>query len=96
MKVSYGLPSATYNIVLSKDDLVKLIDTGRINVFARDLPCTTSRAVYNREKRELETLDRKEVTNNLRFRLEDDVADIHEGEYSVQFLAIRLEVKNDV
>lgn len=95
MKAYYALPSGTYNIALSRDELVELVKTGRVNVSAYHIPCETGRAIYNSEKKILETLDRKEVSNRLMFRLNDKVADTESGDYGVQFLAIRLEETND-
>lgn len=91
MKASFMLPSATYNLVLSKDELKKLVDTGYILIQPSREPCTTGRAVWRHELGKMETLDRKSVYNNLRFNLDKPVADIEGGDLPVQFLNIIVE-----
>lgn len=89
------LPSCNYNVVLSEEDLQTLLTKGRISgiVTRGDIPCITGRAIWNEEKKDLETLDEKSVPNNLRFFLEEDVADLEGGDWPVQFLTINLERK---
>lgn len=92
MKASFMLPSATYNIVLSKEDLERLLEKGYVSAIVnKNMPCTTGRAVWNQEKETLETLDRKEIWNNLRFNLHSDVADIKADEWAVQYLNILID-----
>lgn len=91
MKASYMLPSGTYNLMLSKDDLQKLLKTGLLSIRISRCPCVTGRAVWNPEKEDLETLDRKEIFNNLCFCLDETVADVEEGFHNVQFLNIHIE-----
>lgn len=91
MKAYYGLPSGTYTITLSKDDLAKLVTTGHTSIFISGVPCETGRAVYNKEKNAMETFDRKEISNDLRFYLKDGVADLQGGISRVQFLSIHIE-----
>ena len=97
MKASYTLPSGTYSLILSKEDLRILIDTGRLCCckMAYDIPCTTSRTVYNPKTKTLDVLDKKEVFNDLRFFLDAPVADLSGGVRGVQFLNIYLEKEND-
>lgn len=92
MNASFGLPSCTYCITLSKEDLERLLETGYITgLVHKDIPCTTSRLVWNGEKSDFDILDRKTISNRLGFTLEEDVADIEGGPWHVQFLSIRLD-----
>lgn len=91
MKASYMLPSGTYNIFLSKEELQRLAYTGRLVTFTGDIKCTTGRAVWRPEENKMETLDKKEISNNLRFYLDEPVADIEGGDCYVQFLNIHVE-----
>lgn len=92
MKSSYMLPSGTYNLILSKEDLCELLNKGRISYhIGHDIPCVTGRAIYDSNKKEMLVLDKKEIYNDLRFRLEEPVADIKEGFNNVQFLNIHIE-----
>lgn len=92
MKSSFMLPSCTYNIYLSPDDLNQLLTTGRVSVDPlRNFPCRTGRAVYDVEKQTFKTLDGKHIPNNLRFYLNENVADIEGGDWHIQFLNIMIE-----
>ena len=91
MKASFGLPSCTYNITLSRDELKRLLETGLITVHPYKVPCTTSRLVWNSDKNNFTTMDRKTINNNLRFLLDEPVADIEDLDWHVQFLTITLE-----
>ena len=91
MKASYMLPSGTYNLLLSKDELQQLIDTGRLVTVTRHTKCTTGRAVWRPEENKMETLDKKEISNNLHFYLDEPVADIKGGDCHIQFLNIHVE-----
>lgn len=95
MKVYCSLPSGTYNITLSRDELVELVTTGCINAFAYRVPCEAGRVVYDGGKKTFATLDRKEVPNHLMFRLSNRTADMEVGDYGVQYLTIRLEGANN-
>ena len=91
MRASFMLPSCNYNIHLSREDLTRLLETGHIGVLVyRDVPCKTGRGIIS-EDRSFKTLDRKTIPNNLRFYLEEDVADIEGGDWHVQFLTINLD-----
>ena len=90
MKTSYMLPSGTYNIKLSGEDLQKLLQTGILSLRLSRIPCVTGRGVYDHEKKDLVTLDKKEVFNDLRFHLDEPVADLEGGIWTVQFLNILL------
>lgn len=93
MKSYFALPSCTYTVSLSKDELKQLLETGFISSVRpiQSVPCCTSRAVYDDENKNFKSLDRKQIPNNLCFKLEEDVADIEGGEWHVQFLNIRIE-----
>ena len=83
MKCHFALPSCTYTISLSKEDLECLLKTGLTSSVRpiQSIPCTTSRAVYDRENNTFKALDRKQILNNLRFKLDEDVADIEGGDW---------------
>lgn len=94
MIAGFMLPSCNYNIVLSEEDLQTLLTKGSICVTPdKNFPCITGRAIWNEKTKDLETLDEKSVPNNLRFFLEEDVADLEGGDWHVQFLTINLERK---
>lgn len=93
MKASYMVPSGTYNLILSKEDLIKLLEKGCVSVtVGRDVPCNTGRGIYDFEKHKMITLDKKEVYNDLRFCLHEPLADIEGGFHNVQFLNIHLDM----
>lgn len=91
MKMHFGLPSGNYNIVLNKDDLEQLLSKGILCISVGRTTCTTDRACINRNGDGLNFLDEKEVYNDLRFYLEEPVADLKSGDWSVQFLDIILD-----
>ena len=91
MKTGFALPSCSYNIVLSKEDLNELIDKGHAVLAVTKTPCTSSRAVWNDEKKTMESIDKKAVPNSLLFYLKEDVADCNKGDYPVQFINIIVE-----
>jgi hypothetical protein len=91
MKIGFGLPSGTYNLVLSKEDLVALLSTGCVSVHLNRVPCVTARAVYSGETETMELLDKKAVENDLRFHLAEPLADVVGGDHHVQFLNIHLD-----
>ena len=90
MKSSFNIPSCTYNIILSKEDLELLTTSSYVGCEISRIPCTSSRGIIDGERR-FESLDRKQVENDLRFNLTKQVADIKENEWGVQFLNIMLE-----
>lgn len=90
MKTSYMLPSGTYSIKLSEEDLQKLLSTGILNLRLSRIPCVTGRGVYDSEKKAIATLDKKEVFNDLSFHLDEPVADLEGGFWPVQFMNIVL------
>lgn len=93
MKVSYCLPSGNYNILLSDEELHQLLQTGCVTIQMGRVPCTTNRAVWNPEKKDMEILDKKPISNNLWFHTDEPVADIEAGDHNVQFLCINIERK---
>ena len=86
MRASYMMPSGTYNLFLSREDLARLLEKGCISITVGRTPCVTGRGIYDPEKKDLVTLDKKEIYNDLRFLLTEPVADIEGGLYNVQFL----------
>lgn len=91
MKASYCLPSGNYNILLSKEELDQLLKKGHITIHMSRVPCTTSRAIFNGEKGEMEIHDKKEIFNCVLFHTDEPVADIEAGNHYVQFLCINIE-----
>lgn len=91
MKVSYMLPSGTYNIILNKEELNRLIGQGSVHMHTGRIPCKTGRACYVEEHNDMVTLDKKEIFNGLCFELTEPVNDIEEGVHNVQFVNIIVE-----
>lgn len=91
MKASYLLPTGTYNIFITRDELERL-SNGKVirSMPYMDEPCVVNRFVYDHDKNEMRGLDPKEVPNYLMFRLDEDVADIEAGLCRIQYLNIRL------
>ena len=90
MKASYLLPSGTYNLILTAEDIAKLLDAGRVTIQMSRTPCVTARAVWDSEKKDIVRKDNKVIFNDLRFRLNDPVDDMGPGTYNVQYLNIIL------
>lgn len=88
MKTSFVLPSCDYNIGITKDELQQLLDTGYLTVTVSKTPCKSTRIVYNGT--DFEAHDDKDVHNNLCFHLDENVADMEDGYYCVQFLRIHI------
>ena len=99
MKANFMLPSGSYNVALSEKDIQRLLKSGILSLRLSRIPCVTGRAVYDPKKKDLVTLDKKEVCNNLQFQLDEPVADLDGGFWPVQFMNIVLthekEEKND-
>lgn len=93
MKTSYRLPTGTYNLILNREDIIRLKDTGGLTIFVGKTPCATSRLVWDSEQKDLVTRDEKEIINDLCFRLHDPVDDIGPGVYNVQYINIILDKK---
>ena len=91
MKIHFGLPSCNYNIVLNKEDLEQLLSKGSLCIHVSRVGCTTSRACVNKEGNGLDILDKKEVYNDLRFYLDEPIADLEGGDWCVQYLDIILD-----
>lgn len=91
MRASYMLPSGTYNLILSEENLEQLLFTGRLVVHTNGTPCTTANAVWNPDTKRLETVDKKEAVNDLRFCTNETVQDIRDSFPPVQFLNIVVE-----
>lgn len=90
MKASYMLPSGTYNLILSPDDLQILLCTGRLTVgrVAYEIPCVTGRARWDKENNVMKYSEKQDVINDLRFMLHEPVDDIEPGPNNIQFLNI--------
>lgn len=94
MRASYCLPSGNYNVLLSDEELNELLKNGHITIHMSQVPCATSRAVFNKEKGEMEICDKKEIANSIFFRTDEPIADIAAGDHYIQFLCINIE-RND-
>ena len=91
MKTHYGLPSGDYNIILSKDELEQIMTKGSVSMRLSRTSCTTSRAVLNEDVTGLDFLDKKEVSNDLSFNLDEPVADIDSGYHNIQYINMILD-----
>ena len=90
MKTRYWLPSGDYNIILTKDELAKLVENGRLNMTTGRTECTSGRYYFDGES--MQHAWKKEVFNELFFNLnEDDVESKDSGIHYVQFLNIIVE-----
>jgi len=94
MKSSFNLPSCTYNIILSKEDLDLLNTAKYVGVAVSRVSCVSSRGIID-EKNHFQSLDTKQVPNNLRFDLTKQIADMKPDDWSVQFLNIILEEEHE-
>lgn len=90
MKSSFMLPSCNYNIGISKAELETLMSKGHLMTVISKTPCITGRAVMNENGTGLETIDKKPIYNDLRFCVEEDVADLPASDWGVQFLTINV------
>ena len=95
MKAGFMLPSGNYNICISKAELEILMTKGHLMMTVSKTPCVTGRAVMNEAGTGLETIDKKPIYNDLKFCLEEDVADLHGGDWGVQFLTINVLPEED-
>lgn len=95
MKASYCLPSGNYNILLSNEELRELLEYGHVTIHMSRTPCTTSRAIFDDNRGEMEIRDKKKVYNCLFFHTEEPVADIEAGDHNVQFLCINIEKQEE-
>lgn len=92
MKTNYWLPSGDYNIVLTKEELAKLIETGSLQITTGRTECTAGRYYFNGE--DLVPAWKTDVFNCLLMYLdEEDVGKEDAGEHYVQFLNIRVEME---
>lgn len=91
MKAAFRLPSGNYNITISKEEFNQLLEKGNISARVSKMICTTGRGVINKNGDGLETLDKKEIHNDLRFFLSEPVADLNGGDWCVQFINISVE-----
>lgn len=91
MKAYFGLPSGTYNLILTMDDLHRLLTDGSIAIRTSTVPCKTSRMVFDQEKKDFVELDEREVWNHLKFHTAENVSDIEAGDHYIQFMHIIVE-----
>lgn len=91
MKASFMLPSCDYNIGLTKEELERLVSKGYVTMRVSRTPCTTGRGVINEAGNGMETIDKHQIPNDLRFEVDGPVADLDGGDCSVQFLTIYLD-----
>ena len=89
MKTYFGLPSGTYNIQLTKEELNHLIETGLLTMHVGRTDCKTDRCVATKTG-SMKVVDQKDIYNDLRFNLKEPVDDIEEGDYPVQFVVFRV------
>lgn len=93
MKTSFNIPSCTYNIILSKEDLDLLNTAKYVGLKVSRTPCVSSRGVIDGDNH-FQSLDTKQVQNNLRFDLTKQIADMKPDDWSVQFVNIILDDKS--
>lgn len=91
MRSSFNLPSATYNLILTKEELNSLLEKGYVGCVVKRVPCITQRQVWNGDDKKFEAIARKETENNLRFYVDGELADCGDKEWGVQFLNIVVE-----
>ena len=89
MRTGFILPSCNYNIHISKVELEQLLETGHLSAVISHTPCRTGRYVYENDR--FKNLGSRECCNNLRFLLDDSVADIDDRDWHVQFLTINVD-----
>ena len=89
MKTYFTLPSGTYNIQLSKEELERLIKNGLLTMRVNRTDCKTGRCIATKTGA-TKVLDQKDICNDLRFNLKEPVADIEEGDYPIPFVTFRV------
>lgn len=96
MRCHYGLPSGTYTICISEEELQQLLGERKsLNCFVGRVPCFTSRLIWNSENKDMEVLDRKEIFHGLSMYIDEPVADIEPGYHHCQYLYITVEKKKE-
>lgn len=92
MKASFNLPTSTYNIILTKEELDFLVKTEFISVPISRIPCSSSRLIKIGDDR-LISIGKSTVPHNLRFDLTETIADIPPDDWGIQYFSILLEKK---
>lgn len=93
MRSCFNLPSGTYNLVLSKEDLDSLLEKGYVSCQISRTPCVAQRSLWNDDTKDLETIASKEVQNALNFYIDDELADCGHAKWGVQYLIIHTDKK---
>ena len=94
MKAGFMLPSCNYNIVLSKEDIQKLLEIGSICVRpGKDVPCKAARTYYD-EEHGFNVVGERDVCNDLSFYLDGELEDCGNKDWPVQFLTINVDEKD--
>lgn len=91
MKARFVFLTGTYNIVINKEELSNLLSSGIVAIHTTRTKCSTGRSVWNQEKKKMECLDGKVMSNDLRFRTDEQVADFEPGEHFIQYVNIVLD-----
>ena len=91
MKAYFSLPSGTYNLILTMDDLHRILTYSKLSFRTAEVPCRVSRSIFDQEKKDFEKLDEKKVWNDLLFSTAENVADIEPGKHYIQFMNIIVE-----
>jgi len=90
MKIGFVLPSCSYNIVISKEELAGLLEKGHALIHVGRTSCNTARIIVD-ESGDFKYIDKKVVPNNLQIHLDEPVVDCEKGYWPVQFLNIHIE-----
>lgn len=92
MRSHYGEPSGDFTLLLTKDELHRLESTGCLSIHTPEIPCTTSRLVYNPEHKDMDIIDKRDIESGGLVLL-DYVGDAKDGKFEeryIQFLNIHV------
>ena len=64
MKAHYGQPSGTYNLKLTLDELRRLESAGYLSIHTPEIPCETSRIVWNPENKDMDVVEKREMSTS--------------------------------
>ena len=90
MKSHYGEPSGDFTLILTKDELHRLESTGRLSIHTPEIPCTTSRLVYNPERKDMDVVDKRDIESS-GLTLLEYIGDLKHEKHYIQFLNIDIE-----
>lgn len=90
MKSHYGKPSGDFTLTLTKDELHRLGSTGRLRIHTPEIPCTTSRLVWDSERKDFDIIDKRDI-NSSGLALLEYVGDLKREEHYIQCLHIAVE-----